>query len=197
MKITIEQLDAIKELFNMGVGRGASILSQMVDSRVHLEVPKVEIFPSSDIEGLKTSIGLNESSSVNMTFSGSFDGNVSLLIPPDSATILVAALTNEEPGPMQLDPVRAGTLCEVGNMIINGLMGSITNVLKKSIDYGLPQYTEGELDNILDLQSDGEDTNICIATTTMNIENLEVCGKLLVVFKVGYLQELLSAIDAI
>ncbi len=104
MKVSIEQLDAIKELFNMGVGKGASILSQMVDSRVHLEVPKVEIFSSSDIESLKNAIGLDESSSVNMTFSGSFDGNVSLLIPPDSAAILVAALTHEEPGPMQLDP---------------------------------------------------------------------------------------------
>jgi chemotaxis protein CheC len=68
MKVTLDQLDAIKELFNMGVGRGASILSQMVDSRVHLEVPKVEIYSSSDIESLKKAIGLDESSSVNMTF---------------------------------------------------------------------------------------------------------------------------------
>ena len=196
MNLTSDQLDAIRELFNMGVGKGASILSQMVDSRVHLEIPKVEIFSSSDYEKIKESIDLNESSSVDMSFSGSFDGKVSLLIPPDSASILVAALTHEEPGPMKLDPVRAGTLCEVGNMIINGLMGSITNILHKSIDYGLPEYNEGKLEDIIGIQPK-EDINICIATTTLQIENLEVCGKLLVIFKVGYLQELLSAIDAI
>ena len=196
MNFTSDQLDAIKELFNMGVGKGASILSQMVDSRVHLEIPKVEIFSSSDFEKIEESIGLNESSSVNMSFSGSFDGKVSLLIPPDSASILVAALTHEEPGPMKLDPVRAGTLCEVGNMIINGLMGSITNVLHKSIDYSLPEYNEGKIEDVIGFQAE-EEINICVATTTLKIENLEVCGKLLVVFKVGYLQELLAAIDAI
>lgn len=197
MKLTSDQLDAVRELFNMGVGKAASILSQMVDSRVHLEIPKVEIFSSSNFEKIKESIELNESSSVNMTFSGSFGGKVSLLIPPDSASILVAAMTHEEPGPMKLDPVRAGTLCEVGNMIINGLMGSITNILHKSVEYGLPEYSEGKIENILSLSSNEEEINICIATTNLKIENLEVCGKLLVVFKVGYLQELISAIDEI
>ncbi len=130
-----------------------------------------------------------------MDYKSSFSGSVFLMIPPESATVLVSALVNEEPGPISLDPVRAGTLCEVGNMIINSLMGSIANVLKETVNYSLPEYKESTFENILLEKSEEEGTSICIANTTMKIQELEINGNLIIIFKVGHLQKLLASID--
>jgi chemotaxis protein CheC len=192
-----EQLDTIRELFNIGVGRAAHTLSTMLNSFIQLEVPTVEIFSNPDYSELKKSFNLDQVSTVSMDYESSFSGSVFLMIPPESATVLVSALVNEEPGPISLDPVRAGTLCEVGNMIINSLMGSISNVLQETVNYSLPEYTENTFEHILQEKSENDETSICIANTTMKIKELEINGNLIVIFKVGHLEKLLASIDAI
>ncbi|MBT5026801.1 MAG: chemotaxis protein CheC [Nitrospina sp.] len=195
MNINNEQLDTIKELFNIGVGRAAQTLSTMLNSFIQLEVPTVEIFENPDYSELKSRFDLDNVSSVSMDYESSFSGSVFLMIPPESATVLVSALVNEEPGPISLDPVRAGTLCEVGNMIINSLMGSIANVLKETVNYSLPEYKENTFQNILEDKSEEGETSICIANTTMKIQELEINGNLIIIFKVGHLKKLLDSID--
>ena len=197
MNINNEQLDTIKELFNIGVGRAAQTLSTMLNSFIQLEVPTVEIFEDPDYSELENRLNLDNVSAVSMDYESSFSGSVFLMIPPESATVLVSALVNEEPGPISLDPVRAGTLCEVGNMIINSLMGSFSNVLQETVNYSLPEYKESTFENILLEKSEQKETSICIANTTMKIQELEIRGNLIIVFKVGHLEKLLASIDAI
>ncbi|MBT3921413.1 MAG: chemotaxis protein CheC [Nitrospina sp.] len=197
MKITEEQLDTIKELFNIGVGRAANTLSTMLNSFIQLEIPTVEIYTNPDYSELKKRLNLDQVSTIMMDYESTFSGSVFLMIPPESATNLVSALVNEEPGPISLDPVRAGTLCEVGNMIINSLMGSFSNVLQETVNYSLPEYKESTFENILLEKSEQKETSICIANTTMKIQELEIRGNLIIVFKVGHLEKLLASIDAI
>ena len=197
MKITEEQLDTIKDLFNIGVGRAANTLSTMLNSFIQLEIPTVEIYTNPDYSELKKRLNLDQVSTIMMDYESTFSGSVFLMIPPESATNLVSALVNEEPGPISLDPVRAGTLCEVGNMIINSLMGSFSNVLQETVNYSLPEYKESTFENILLEKSEQKETSICIANTTMKIQELEIRGNLIIVFKVGHLEKLLASIDAI
>lgn len=195
MHVSEDQLDTIKELFNIGVGRAAQTLSTMLNSFIQLQVPTVEIFTNPDYSALKKRFGLDRVSTITMDYQSSFSGSVFLMVPPESATVLVSALVDEEPGPINLDPVRAGTLCEVGNMVINSLMGSIANVLKETVNYSLPEYKEDAFENIFQERSANDDTSICIANTTMKIKELEINGNLIIVFKVGHLKKLLASID--
>ncbi|MBT5869280.1 MAG: hypothetical protein HOH38_10625 [Nitrospinaceae bacterium] len=102
MNINNEQLDTIKELFNIGVGRAAQTLSTMLNSFIQLEVPTVEIFENPDYSELKSRFDLDNVSAVSMDYESSFSGSVFLMIPPESATVLVSALVNEEPAPSVL-----------------------------------------------------------------------------------------------
>ncbi len=43
MELTAAQLDALKELINIGIGRAAGMLNDMVNSHVSLQVPQVRI----------------------------------------------------------------------------------------------------------------------------------------------------------
>jgi|GEM_PF-3941068 len=57
MNINNEQLDAIKEIFNIGVGKGAQVLSQLLESHIQLEVPDIRIYKYDDLEILVKRLG--------------------------------------------------------------------------------------------------------------------------------------------
>ena len=197
MNISDEQRDAITEIFNIGVGRAAQTLSAVLNSHIQLQVPTVEVFTEPDYSELKKRFNLDQVSAVTMDYDSHFSGSVLLVISPESAAILVSTLVDEEPGPVNLDPAREGALCELGNMIINNLMGSIANFLEETVHYSLPEYKEGPFESILQEKSNKEGTSVCVANTTMSIEELEVHGNLIVIFKVGHLTKLLDSIKKV
>jgi chemotaxis protein CheY-P-specific phosphatase CheC len=50
MKLTDDQLDALGELFNIGVGKGADNLNQMPDCQIQIRVPHLEVLSLSDLK---------------------------------------------------------------------------------------------------------------------------------------------------
>lgn len=197
MNISEEQLDAITEIFNIGVGRAAHTLSSILSSHIQLQIPTISIFTDPDYSELKHHFNLDRVSAVTMDYDSHFSGSVFLMIPPESAAVLVSTLVDEEPSPIHMDPVREGALCELGNMIINNLMGSISNFLMETVSYSLPEYKEDTFENILAGKTETDGSSICIANTTMTIEELKVHGNLIVLFKVGHLEKLLASIDKV
>lgn len=197
MNTSEEQLDTIKEIFNIGVGRAANTLSCILNNFIQLEVPSVQIFTSPNYSELKTSFNLDDVSAVKMGYECSFSGSTFLMIPPHSATILISTLVQEEPGPISLDPVRAGTLCEVGNMIINSLMGSMSNILNETVTYSLPEYMENKFEKILQEKPMEVENSVCIANTTLRIKELDAHGKLIIILKISSLERFLASIDKI
>jgi chemotaxis protein CheC len=197
MKPTPDQIDVLKELINIGVGRAAGMLNDMLQSRVQLQVPYVKIFSPLTLQEEMDKLGSDKLSTVRLTFKGPFSGIASLVFPPDSAAKLVDILTGEEPGDTDLDSIRIGTLTEVGNIILNGVMGSIGNVLERHINYSVPAYMEDNIEHLL--LADGLDSNttILLAHTRFTIEQLHIEGDIILLFEVGSFDALLVAIDAI
>lgn len=197
MKPTLEQIDVLKELINIGVGRAAGMLNDMLQSRVYLQVPYVKIFSPTTLQAEIEELGNEKLSTVRLTFRGPFSGIASLVFPPDSAGKLVDILTGEEPGQTDLDSIRIGTLTEVGNIILNGVMGSIGNVLEKHINYSVPTYLENNIEQLLLAENVDMDTTILLAHTRFSIEQLQIEGDIILLFEVGSFDALLEAIDAI
>ncbi len=50
---------------------------------------------------------------------------------------------------LDMDALRAGTFCEVGNIVLNGVMGSISNMLNFDFDYSVPEYLETNSENFM------------------------------------------------
>ena len=197
MNPTPEQIDVLKELINIGVGRAAGMLNDMLQSRVLLQVPYVKIFTPATLQAEIEALGNEKLSTVRLTFKGPFSGIASLVFPPDSAGKLVDILTGEELGETDLDSIRIGTLTEVGNIILNGVMGSIGNVLEKHINYSVPTYLENNIEQLLLAENVNMDTTILLAHTRFSIEQLQIEGDIILLFEVGSFDALLEAIDAI
>ncbi len=195
MEITPYYNDALKELINIGVGRAAGMLNQMLRTHITLHVPFVKIY--SPVELKEVDFGNHKLSSVRMLFTGSFSGSASLVFPPDSATKLVDVVTGERMDSADLDALKIGTLAEVGNIVLNGVMGSISNVLKQHLNYSLPTYMENTVEDLLALNITTLNTTILLAQTHFTIEQLKISGDIILLFEVGSFDALLSAIKAI
>ena len=202
MKPDERQLDALTELMNIGVGRAAGMLNQMVHSPIELHVPIVSVLLASQLADELEQPTQESLSFVRLVFQGSILGTAALLFPTDSAANLVAALTGGEPDSPDLDAVRAGTLSEVGNIVINGVMGSIGNVLSLPLTYELPTYLEATLLQLFE-RSQGAgvqvqtDPTVLVAHTRFTVRDLEIQGTILLIFEVFSFDSLLASIDAL
>ncbi|WP_244532780.1 chemotaxis protein CheC [Geitlerinema sp. PCC 9228] len=186
MTIDEAELNALQELVNLGVGSAAGTLNEMLDTHIDLQVPYVQTYPFSEAKHLLVE-RLNSQiiSSVQLHFSGTFTGMAQIVFPTESASALISELTGEEIGSCDLDAVKVGTLSEVGNIVLNGVMGTIGNILHEPLQYSLPAYVENTVDQLLTSPDFSTDTTIILVQTHFSIQALQVTGDIILIFKVG------------
>lgn len=198
MKLTADQLDALKELINIGVGQAAGMLNEMIEFRIRLQIPAIQLFSPLELqEELIGRLGKDPLSAVQLDFSGSFAGTAELVFPTESAATLVAVLTGEDRESPELDSLKIGTLTEVGNIVINGVMGSIGNVLDKPLTYVPPTYIEEEVEHLMPIKQSDANTTVLLAQARFDIEELQVQGDIVLFFDVGSFDALLAAIEEV
>ena len=177
------QLDTLRELIHVGVGRAASMLSSMTRSEVKLTVPEVREVPLTGLTELM-GLGAEPVADVRQTFSGSIVGSADLLIPQKSAASLVNAVTGDLGEDADLDDVRSETLEEIGNIVINGVMGTLGNLLGSEINYQIPTFREDTIDSLFLPPSIAESRSCLLVRARFNIASVEVQGDLLLIFDV-------------
>jgi len=191
MNISAAQKDALTELINIGTGHAASTLNMLINHNIRLNVPRIEIKSRQSIEN-DPDLNQGSTSSVSMNFNGQFNGNASLIFPKESAHSLVSLLTGENTDSAEIDDLRSGTLSEVGNILLNGVMGSLSNMLATTLDYSVPTYQEGGLHKVI---GNNKSEAVLIAHAIFHIDELCIVGNILLFFEIESLQSLLHAID--
>jgi chemotaxis protein CheC len=194
ISLTPWQKDALTEIVNIGVGRGAATLNTMCKSYVRLSVPTIDIIDAAELADRLKGFESETISTVTMPFNGQITGLASILFPPDSASNLVTALTGEDPIFSGMDSIRTATLNEVGNIIINGVMGAVVNMLSMSVTYSTPQYLEDSVKAVLSVFHMGE--TVIMAKARFQIEEFSVEGDILLLFEVGSFSTLINGVEA-
>lgn len=197
MKISEKHLDALQELINIGVGRGAKVLNTVLHSHIRLQVPVVKIVTLDELKEEMLRRGESRLSSVNLDFKGNCNGNAELIFPSESASRLVNLFSEEEEPESNLDSIRVGTLCEIGNIVLNALMGSISNLLSLRLSYTVPNYIEGSIEELAPSFRPSGDSVIFLAWTNFTIDVHEITGSFVLFLEVSSFDKLLSAIDAL
>jgi chemotaxis protein CheC len=197
MRLLPSQLDALREMVNIGVGHAAGVLNAMLNSRVRLHVPIVELMSYEDLQSKIESMGHANLSSVRLGFKGPFSGNASLVIPAEGAIKLVSILTGVDADSSDMIDMRVGTLTEVGNIVLNGVMGAIGNELKLHVFYSLPIFLENPFEVLLSSGQTQIDAYVVWVQTSFNIENESIVGDIILVFEVGSLDLLLEAVNRV
>lgn len=192
------QLDTLREMINIGVGRAAATLNEMLDKHVTLSVPQMKIIPPDQLnsEFSELQAAPDSFSAVRLGFRGDFNGAASIVFPPDSAAKLVNILTdNALDSELDMDSIRIGTLSEVGNIVLNGVIGTLSNMMSTRLSYSLPSYMEDRLQVLLRPSLIPEPEPILIARANFYVEELQVQGVIYLVFEAGSFKILMNHID--
>jgi chemotaxis protein CheC len=85
----------------------------------------------------------------------------------------------------------------VGNIIINGVMGSVGNIIKSPLNYEIPAYNEESIINLVTESKIVEEDGIILAMTKFRVADLNVEGTIVMVLETGSMNKLLEKINSI
>ena len=189
-----ELKDALREIINIGVGKAAGMLNELLNNHITLEVPKVEILQYSDLCLVFSGMQATKVSAVRLRFKGPICGMSSLIFPPDSASKLVDVLVGEEMFSDDLNAIKIGTISEVGNIILNAVMAAFGNLLESRLIYSIPSYVEGNISSVLHMDTD-RNAPVLSATTRFIVESYSIEGEVILLFEIGSFDTLTAAVD--
>ena len=142
--LTELQLDALTEMVNIGVNRAAGSLREMVGEQVHLSVPKVSLVSRDDAIA---TLAQSESASlvgVHQIFEGDVTGRALLIFPDTKSLELVRAVAGGELSLEEIIELEHEALAEIGNIILNGCLATMANMLQRNLKMSLPEILRGE-----------------------------------------------------
>lgn len=191
-EVTAFQLDALREYLSMGVGHAAATLNSMLGKHIELEVPKISLIKVNDIESV-TEIGTDLYSTITLSFDGNIKGNASVIFDKQSASSLIEILMPGLSGnSAELDEISESTLTEIGNIVINSVMGSFSNSFEFELEYQVPRYSESSIKNLCKVNSDENDSIILFGETFLIVEDVEIKGKILLFYVLDDLKALIA-----
>ena len=143
------ETDALTEIANIGVSRAAASLRAMVGHHVALSVPSVAVVAYRTAVDL---IGQRESDqlvAVRQAFCGALDGRALLLIFPQTNSLeLTRAVLGVDASSEQVAAMEDEALTETGNIILNGCVGTVANMLSQTLKMSLPEVVRGTGDDV-------------------------------------------------
>jgi chemotaxis protein CheC len=144
LRISALELDALTELVNIGVSKAAASLREMVQEEVILSVPSVQVVERAEASRL---IGEEEQGklvAINQMFSGDLRGRALLIFPETNSLELVKAVMGGELSLDDIIDLEQEALSETGNIILNNCLGTIGNLLHRTMRVSLPEILRGE-----------------------------------------------------
>jgi chemotaxis protein CheC len=139
----IEQ-DALAEIANTGVSRAASSLRQMVGEQVFLSVPTAQIVTRHAASKLVERNNSRRLVAVQQSFEGPFGGRALLIFPEAHSLELVRSIVGEEHSLEDVIDLEQEALAETGNIILNGCLATIANMLHRTMRMSLPSIVRGD-----------------------------------------------------
>jgi chemotaxis protein CheC len=145
------ELDALTELVNIGVGVAATALREMVGEEILLTVPKVELLSREN--AIKTLCETESSKlvAVHQIFEGDITGRALLIFPETKSLEIVRAVAGSDLPLEDVIELEQEALAETGNIILNGCLATIANMLERNLHMSLPEIVRGEAQHFFNL----------------------------------------------
>jgi chemotaxis protein CheC len=123
------QLDALKEVSNIGAGHAATALAQFTNKKVMINSPDIKVLGIDEIPYL---FGNPETvvSGVVMHILGDFTGRILFIIPKDSSFALIDMLMKRKIGTTKfMDILERSCISETGNILAGAHLSALSDLL--------------------------------------------------------------------
>lgn len=195
--INEKHIEILREIINIGVGRAANLLNTIVNKHITLNVPFMRIAKIENLVDDLDSPGSTNYSLVNMNFSGHISGKANLLFTSVDATLLVNTFMEQQDLGSDIESMKSGVLSEIGNIVMNSLIGTISNYVKQNMEYSVPAYKEGELKDLMMINYTDYEDSVIVVHTKFKIEELNVMGDFILLLELGSMKNLIDKITSL
>jgi chemotaxis protein CheC len=144
IELTELELDALTELVNIGVSHAANALREMVKEQVLLSVPNVALVDRQRAIEILAERELSTLIAVQQAFEGDINGRALLIFPDNKSLELIRAVSASDLTLEDIIELEQEALAEVGNIILNGCLATIANMLQRNLKMSLPEIMRGE-----------------------------------------------------
>ena len=177
MTLSELEMDALTEVFNHGVGLAASSLSQIAGESVKLSVPRVTLATRQALADHMESQGCDSLCAVSQSFAGVMETDAVLMFPVDQSLLLVQMMVGSEVLVEKLGEMEQDAMAEVGNILLNAVVGSIADLLHMDFEGTLPVVQQGSAAQVLGASESTKDA-VLNMKVDFDISRLEIRGYL-------------------
>ncbi len=143
VKLDADQLDALSEVFNIGVGKAAAAMSSLVGDEVLLSVPHVSLLTVSE-----AAQELNAANprlyAVRQPFDGHFKGDALLIFPSEKSLEIVRIVAGGSVSESELSHLERDAMAEVGNVMLSACIAALADLLDNEFDVSAPDVDIGD-----------------------------------------------------
>lgn len=196
-KLSPMQMDALREIGNVGAGNSATALSQIINRKIDMNVPEVSIVPLGDVPDL---VGGPDAIVVGVFLRvyGKAPGNILFLLPRDSAFYLVDTLMGKKHGDTRvLDFMDESALTEIGNILAGAYLNALFNFTQISLLPSIPALAmdmAGAILNVVLVQLGQMGDHALVIETEFLAEDDGIKGHFFLVPDPGSMETILSAV---
>lgn len=132
------EFDVLTEIGNIGAGNATTALSQLINTKIDMNVPKVEMLTFSELAEI---IGGAETlvAGILLSLSGDIEGSMLFLLESEAAHMLVQQLIGCESDDLNtFNEMETSALQEIGNIITGAYLTAISGMTNLTIDVSVP-----------------------------------------------------------
>ncbi|MBA1333879.1 MAG: Chemotaxis protein CheC -- inhibitor of MCP methylation [Firmicutes bacterium] len=131
------QLDVLKELGNIGAGNAVTALSKMINKRVNMDVPRVEICEFKEVPEI---LGGAETPVAGIYFrvNGDITGNMMFILPINSAKVLLDMLMGPFRHGDDFTEMDISAMEEIGNILAGAYVSSLSGLTGMRLAISVP-----------------------------------------------------------
>lgn len=140
-RLNERQLDALREVSNVGMGHAATALSQLTGKTVHLNVPRAMAVETA---GMAELLGGAERKVVGISLRmlGNAQGNILMIFPRENALrILEKLLPDKVAAGDSLSELELSALTEVGNILASAYLTALGEMLRMTLLPSVPHLS--------------------------------------------------------
>lgn len=188
------QKDALREVGNIGAGHSATALSQLLDTKVALTTPHVEIIKFKEL-GSRLKYGTRPVAALHMYVQGPAPGSIIVLFDRHQAQDFVDAFIKRLIGNIHMfESIKDSTLMELGNIVAGSYLTAIIELTNVPLILSVPTLAYGVVDTALSalMQHASPDQDVFLIENSFLDQDKEISGQFLLIPETGSITPLLA-----
>ena len=183
--------DTLQELLNLGIGRASAALSRLTGEPVDMSIPNVMLDRTEEVLKLVQSWEHDQMIVIREDFRGSFSGNACLIFPDRQSLELVRLILPDSAPTDMVTEIAQEALMEVGNIVLNAALATVSNFLASDLETGLPYFERWNAEAI---GNDENSPHAILLEVSIALQKTGIKGYLITLMQPKSIQALQSAI---